>query len=63
MPPTPKGNLEPEPIVDRDPRLWRRAVFLVSMLQGTMALEGQAVSSAALDRLREMAYLQLLQKE
>ncbi|HEY8751286.1 MAG TPA: hypothetical protein VIM11_25105 [Tepidisphaeraceae bacterium] len=49
--------------MDRDPRLWRRAVFLVSMLQGTMALEGQAVSSAALDRLREMAYLQLLQKE
>lgn len=45
---------------DRTKRAERRADFLVRMLQGTMALEGQALPRASLERLRKCAVEQLL---
>lgn len=43
-------------------RAERRANLLVRMLQGTMALEGKALPPAVLQRLREQALAQLLNR-
>jgi hypothetical protein len=47
---------------DRARRAERRADLLVRMLQGTMGLEGQALPPAVLQRLREQAIAQLLNR-
>ena len=47
-------------VTERVERAERRADLLVRMLQGTMALEGQALPPSSLERLKKLAVEKLL---
>jgi hypothetical protein len=53
-------HIKQKPSSDKVQRANRRAEALVSMLQGSMALEGQGLPPKALVRLRKKAVAELL---